>query len=306
MAKKRINIQDLVIPHKRNGYKPGLLSANAVLATLMVLVGMQAAYFFDTKFALSKIDFLASVLPSVLIGFTNQDRTAQGLDALTPDEVLSEAAQMKAEDMAAKGYFAHVSPEGKTPWYWLDQVGYPYGYAGENLAIDFKDSKEVEDAWMASPAHHANIVKPQYTRIGIGTAEGMYEGEKTTFVVQYFASVRGGVSIPSFSGIGSTTNPRVLGAEVEPLTPDAFKLFFARVAASPLHTITYVLSGIAGLFLLLLFFAIVIHARIQFIEVLGGGLLVVLASLGLMAYNAMDAGARVPDAPNTVASTHSL
>lgn len=306
MAKKRINIQDLVIPHKRNGYKPGLLSVSAVLVTLMVLVGMQAAYFFDTKFAFSKIDFLASVLPSVLIGFTNDDRTAQGLDALTPDDVLAKAAQLKAEDMAAKGYFAHVSPEGKTPWYWLDQVGYPYSYAGENLAIDFKDSKEVEDAWMASPAHHANIVKPQYTRIGIGTAEGMYEGQKTTFVVQYFASVRKGASTPSLSGVGSTNNPRVLGAEVEPLTLDAFTLFFARVAASPLHTITYVLSGIAGLFLFLLFIAIVVHARIQFIEVLGGGLLVVLASLGLMAYNAMDAGARVPDAPNPVASTNSL
>lgn len=306
MAKKRTRIQDLVIPHKRNGYKPGLLSVSAVLATLAVLVGIQAAYFFDTKFAFSKIDFLASVLPSVLVGFTNEDRTAQGLNALIPDDVLAKAAQMKAEDMAANGYFAHVSPDGKTPWYWLDKVGYPYSYAGENLAIDFKDSKEVEDAWMASPAHHANIVKPQYTRIGIGTAEGMYEGEKTTFVVQYFASVRKGASIPQLSDVGSTTNPRVLGAEVEPLTPDAFMLFFARIAASPLHTITYVLGGIAGLFLLLLFFAIVVHARIQFIEVLAGGLLVVLASLGLLAYNAMDAGARVPDAPNAVASTNSL
>jgi hypothetical protein len=83
-------------------------------------------------------------------------------------------------------------------------------------------------------------------------------------------------------------------------------LFFARIAASPLHSVTYALGGIAGLFLVLLFFAIVVHARIQFIEVLGGGLLVVLASLGLLAYNAMDAGARVPDAPNAVASTNSL
>jgi len=306
MAKKRTRIQDLIIPHKRNGFKPGLLSISVVLATLVVLVGVQAAYFFDTKFAFSKTDFLASVLPSVLIGFTNQDRTEQGLDVLTPDDVLAKAAQLKAEDMAAKGYFSHVSPDGRTPWYWLDQVGYPYSYAGENLAIDFKDSKEVEDAWMASPAHHANIMKPQYTRIGIGTAEGMYEGEKTTFVVQYFASVRKGASIPTLTGIEGSANPRVLGAEVEPLTPDSFMMFFARIAASPLHTITYVLTGVAGLFLILLFLAIVIHARIQFIEVIGGGLLVVLASLGLLAYNAMDAGARVPDAPSAVASTDSL
>ncbi len=283
-----------------------MLTVGGVLLALLVLVGIEGAYLFETRVVFTRTNFIASVLPGVLAGFTNEDRVRQGLPELTPDALLAEAAQLKAEDMATKGYFSHVSPDGKSPWYWLQQVEYPYGYAGENLAIDFKDSKEVEDAWMASPAHHANIVKPQYTRIGIGTAEGMYEGEKTTFVVQYFASVRKGASIPQLSDIGSTSNPRVLGAEVEPLSPDAFTLFFARVAASPLHTITYVLGGIAGLFLLLLFFAIVVHVRIQFIEVLAGGLLVVLASLGLLAYNAMDAGARVPDAPSAVASTNSL
>ena len=60
---------------------------------------------------------------------------------------------MKAQDMATLGYFAHVSPDGKTPWYWIEKVGYDYQYAGENLAINFSDSKDVTNAWMASPLH---------------------------------------------------------------------------------------------------------------------------------------------------------
>lgn len=96
---------------------------------------------------------------------------------------------MKAQDMATKGYFAHTSPEGKkTPWYWLKQVGYQYQYAGENLAINFTDSKDVTNAWMNSPTHKANIVKDKYTEVGTGIATGLYEGRETVFVAQVYAN----------------------------------------------------------------------------------------------------------------------
>lgn len=276
------------------------------MVAALVLVGLEAAYLFDTKVVFTHSNFLASVLPSVLTDYTNEDRVQQGLSVLTPDALLAKAAQMKAEDMAAKGYFSHVSPDGKSPWYWLQQVAYPYSYAGENLAIDFNDSKEVQDAWMASPAHRANIVKPQYTRIGIGTAEGMYEGRATTFVVQYFATPKKGVAIPGESIVASSTHARVLGAETSPILPQSFTDFLGRIAASPIHTVAYLLTAIAGAFLLLLFIAIVVHARIQFIEIIAGGLIVVLAALSLITFNAMDAGATVPDASHSVAATEVL
>ena len=41
--------------------------------------------------------------------------------------------------------------EGKTPWYWFGEVGYDFRFAGENLAVYFSDSVEVERAWMNSP-----------------------------------------------------------------------------------------------------------------------------------------------------------
>ncbi len=160
------------VPHRGNDYKPVLFTAGGVALVLLILVVLEAGYLFDTRIIATKTNFLASVLPGVLATLTNDDRAANDIPPLTPDPLLAQAAQLKADDMAEKGYFAHVSPEGKTPWYWFDQVGYQYTYAGENLAVNFTDSKDVETAWMASPAHHANIVKAQYTRIGIGGRAG--------------------------------------------------------------------------------------------------------------------------------------
>lgn len=301
-GKRSHTLKDLIIPHKGNAYKPHALRTSAIVAALGLLILLQGAYLAQTKLSFLKTTLLASVLPSVLIGYTNDDRAANKLAALTPDPLLASAAQLKADDMAAKGYFSHVSPDGKTPWFWLDQVKYPYTYAGENLAIDFTDSKDVEEAWMASPAHHANIVKPQYTRIGIGTAQGVFEGHETTFVVQFFATPKKGVSLQGETVLGTTNNKQVLGAEISPLLPQTFSEFFAQIAASPLHTVTYILSALVGLFVVLLIIAIVIHSRIQFIEIIGGGLLVILVALCLIYINILDEGATVPDDVHAVAS----
>ncbi len=283
-------LKDFILPHNGNGYKPLALTAGGVALALIIVVLVQGVYVLGSRFALSNPHFLASVLPSVVTSLTNDDRKSNGLEAVEPDALLTRAAQMKAEDMAEKGYFSHVAPDGKTPWYWLDQVKYPYSYAGENLAIDFTDSKDVEDAWMASPTHRANIVKREYTRIGVGVAKGMYEGSETTFVVQFFATPKKGAVIPGEDTV-ATAGPgaRVLGAETEPATISLAD-FLARLAASPMHTTAYVLAGLAGLFTILLLIAIVVHMRIQFIEIIVGGLLVIVASLGVIAWNAMEAG----------------
>lgn len=131
---------------------------------------------------------LAAVVSSILVDLTNGDRAAGGLSMLTVNPVLVAAAQAKANDMATKGYFAHVSPEGVDPWHWFKDAGYSFEYAGENLAIDFVDSADVERAWMNSPTHRKNILDPHYTEIGIATARGMYQGRLTTFVVQEFGT----------------------------------------------------------------------------------------------------------------------
>lgn len=184
----RHHLADYFFPHERNNHRPHIFSIASVAVLAIAVVVFEAGYIAQTKFVFLQTDYLASVLPGALVALTNQDRAMIGLIGVTEDSLLDKAAQAAAEDMATKGYFAHVSPEGKDPWYWLNQVGYDYSYAGENLAVNFSDSREVETAWMASPTHRANIEKSQYTKVGFGTANGMYEGRDTTFVVSFFAT----------------------------------------------------------------------------------------------------------------------
>lgn len=292
MAKNtRRTIKDFFLPHKGNGYKPLMFSAGAIAVLVLAVLLVQAAYVVDLTVVFKKTGFLASVLPGVLVSLANEDRVANGVDTLTHDPLLDTAAQMKADDMAEKGYFAHVAPDGTTPWHWLDAAGYGYTYAGENLAVDFTDSKDVEEAWVASPTHRANIVKPHYTHIGIGVAHGVYNGEETTFVVQFFALPSKEQVAKQTTNIATTTG-RVLGASVEPA---GVASFFAQVAASPNHTVTYVLSGLAVLFGLLLALAIFVHMRVQYLEAIGGGLLILLVTVSMLVFNATTTTeARVP------------
>jgi hypothetical protein len=131
---------------------------------------------------------VGAVLPGVVATLTNAERERYAVAPLSRSAILDEAARMKAEHMAAESYFSHDSPGGITPWYWFTRVGYVYAHAGENLAVHFQDSDEVVRAWMNSPTHKANVVGPQYTEIGIGTAKGRYQGYDTVFVVQLFGT----------------------------------------------------------------------------------------------------------------------
>lgn len=131
---------------------------------------------------------VAAVIAAVLVDLANQDRAENSLHGLKVNPLLVAAAQAKADDMASKGYFAHTSPNGVDPWYWFRNAGYSFSYAGENLAVDFVDSGDVNTAWMNSPLHRKNILDPHYTEIGIATAQGYYKGRLTTFVVQEFGT----------------------------------------------------------------------------------------------------------------------
>lgn len=123
-----------------------------------------------------------------LIHFVNYDRVIRGRAPLATSSLLDVAAQKKANDMMTNGYFAHYSPYGVSPWHWFTEVGYYFTHAGENLAMNFYTPKSVEAAWMASPAHRANVLRSLYTQIGLGIAHGTYEGKPTTFIVELFAT----------------------------------------------------------------------------------------------------------------------
>lgn len=129
------------------------------------------------------------VSPEAIVDLTNQNREEFGIGGLEKNDLLTLAAQLKAFDMAEKGYFSHTSPEGITPWYWFNLVGYDYSHAGENLAVNFTDSYDIDKAWMESPTHKKNIINAKFDEIGVGTAVGEYKGKEVIFVVQLFGTL---------------------------------------------------------------------------------------------------------------------
>jgi uncharacterized protein YkwD len=116
----------------------------------------------------------------------NVQRSGAGLAALTVDARLMQVARQRAQDMAAKNYFAHTSPTGETAFTILGQSGYAYQLAGENIARNnFPDSESVQvsmNGFMNSAGHRANILEPVFRRVGVGVA---FSGDG----MKYFAVV---------------------------------------------------------------------------------------------------------------------
>ena len=129
------------------------------------------------------------ILPSFsesIINQVNNYRIENNISILKINPLLQKAAQQKAEDMAKYGYFSHTSPQGISPWYWFDNVGYNLLYAGENIAVKFSDPEKLMNAWINSPSHKENIINYKYDETGIGIAFGIYKDKETMFVVQLF------------------------------------------------------------------------------------------------------------------------
>jgi uncharacterized protein YkwD len=134
------------------------------------------------------LNYATGVDVTSLLQGTNDQRTAQGLGALALNNVLNKAAQAKANDMAARNYWAHVTPDGKQPWQFMTSAGYSYALAGENLAYGFDTSAEAVAGWMNSPGHRANILKAGYQDVGFGIANSpdfQGDGQQTIIVAMY-------------------------------------------------------------------------------------------------------------------------
>ncbi len=190
-------VRKYLIPNEDNDFKPHLLRKTGVAVIAVIAMALFVIGIFQ-NFLFVRTSFLSAVLPPVLVDLTNTDRQSNQLATLVVNPLLVKAAQEKASDMAAKSYFAHTSPEGRTPWYWFSQAGYKYVSAGENLAINFTESGDVNSAWMNSPGHRANILNGKFTEIGIATAQGFYNGQPTVYVVQMFgkpASVKSSLPV---------------------------------------------------------------------------------------------------------------
>ncbi|HEV2837104.1 MAG TPA: CvpA family protein [Pyrinomonadaceae bacterium] len=110
-----------------------------------------------------------------MLDLVNQERAAAGLRPLAPDPELTEVARKHSADMFARGYFAHDTPEGLTPFDRMRQENVRFLTAGENLALA-PTLQVAHTGLMNSPGHRENILRPQFGRVGIGIMDGGMRG----------------------------------------------------------------------------------------------------------------------------------
>lgn len=188
MSQLLAQINHFFFPQESNNHKARVLHPSFLS---LIVAAFLTSQFFLNYFALlypRVLGYAANISPEKLIEVTNVKRVENGLQPLKTNSVLNQAAQMKAGDMFALDYWAHNSPVGKTPWFFFQEAGYSYLYAGENLARDFNDYEAVVTAWMDSPTHRDNILNDHYQEIGIAVVNGTLDGIETTLVVQLFGT----------------------------------------------------------------------------------------------------------------------
>lgn len=171
---------------------------------IVVIVGLFFGSFRPQPSGFSSVlAYATDTSASGLLQATNSQRVSNGQAGLGLNSLLNSAAQAKANDMVARNYWSHTTPDGQQPWVFVQNAGYRYSKAGENLAYGFATSADTVTGWMNSAPHRANILDAGFTEVGFGIANS-----------------------PNFVGIGQTTvvvamyaKPQVLGASAQAAAP---------------------------------------------------------------------------------------
>lgn len=113
---------------------------------------------------------MASGLAGDVLDCVNAERLAVGLHPLAMDEGLTVVSETRAREAGV--HFAHQRPDGRSAQSVMEDVS--YSWFGENLAVSTDaEAAEIVQAWMASPAHRANILNRHYTKMGIACTKGL-------------------------------------------------------------------------------------------------------------------------------------
>jgi cell division septation protein DedD len=171
-------------------HKPSKHYAKTYWPYLPMLMVVVAGLILNATWNVGKgvLGYATNMSPSVLLSETNIQRSNNGESALAMNSLLSQAAQAKANDMVARNYWSHVTPDGIQPWQFIANTGYSYSAAGENLAYGFDTSSSAVSGWMNSPSHRANILNDTYQEVGFGIANSPDfngDGEETVVVAMY-------------------------------------------------------------------------------------------------------------------------
>jgi len=180
--------------HRSFNYKGSKFNWQSVffiaLISSVVLISAKDFFYFDNgqggngwSIGSSKISVLYAHQPRSLVEnrklalrLVNRDRQLNGLTPLVEDTLLSQTAQLHAQDMLVRNYYAHVTPEGKTPTDRFVKLGGRSG-VGENImqltgahgmSLSYRLIEQFQKSWMYSQGHRKNLLKPEYTHFGYG------------------------------------------------------------------------------------------------------------------------------------------
>ncbi len=192
-----------VVPHAANGFRPHLVRWYGVTAMLIVAFVAFASSHASTG---SILGVQANITSIDLLADTNAERAKVGEEPLAYNEQLSSAAFLKAQDMLNQQYWAHVAPDGTTPWQWFAKVGYNYAYAGENLAKNFTSTNTTVAAWMESVHHRENILNKNYKDVGFAVVDGVLDGKQTTLIVALYAAPTSAVAGATSTAVSAPTD----------------------------------------------------------------------------------------------------
>ncbi len=205
-TKKITFLKLLLIPSKQNKHRPHLIRKSGLVSVAIMLVVLQFAYNFIITGQPKILGYATNVSSAQVVAEVNKARESDGLNDLHPNDLLNQAASLKAQDMFTQNYWSHNSPNGVQPWHWFEKAGYDYANAGENLAKDFKTSSGVSNAWMNSKTHRDNVLNSKYKDVGVATVNGVLDGKETTLVVAMFGTTK------SQSTAFSSTDGKILGS----------------------------------------------------------------------------------------------
>lgn len=158
------------------------------IPVLLMIVATFALTLFQPIIDRGVLSYATEMSIDQLLESTNKQRIANGVAPLKLNTKLNSAAQSKVNDMVARNYWAHNTPDGQEPWVFFDAVGYKYFKAGENLAYGFSTSDATVIGWMNSPSHRENLLDSAFTEVGFGFKNGESynnSGPETVVAAEY-------------------------------------------------------------------------------------------------------------------------
>jgi hypothetical protein len=212
------------LPHPEEKRRATLLLNKSIFTYCLLIVSVGLIFRLIPVYLPGVLGYASNINSADLLTQTNKKRAEAGLPALSTSDKLASAAQKKGQHMFKKGYWAHVAPDGTEPWDFILGEGYDYVYAGENLAKNFGNSKDVVSAWMNSPSHKQNLMNQNYTDVGYAVVNGVLNGYESTIVVQMFGK-------PRYAKAGAA--PAVQKQNIANVPSDSVKAISAEVVEQP-------------------------------------------------------------------------